>query len=249
MSRAGTCLLLSCLGLALPARADLPPLKVLFIGNSYTYYHRLPDIVAAMSARPDSPRKFEVRMVAQGGASLARHWDGGGRRALRGGNWDAVVLQDQSALPLSHPGQIARYAERLAGAARDAGARTILFVTWARRDWPADQTAIDDAYAAAARASDAVLAPVGPAWQRTRERWPDIALHDADGSHPAAAGAYLSACVLYITLQPGARTCPALAEADRTDPVFTHLRDVARDVVAEKRATREATPSAAHPGP
>lgn len=213
--------------------AELAPLKVLFIGNSYTFYHRLPDIVAAMAARPESPRKFEVRMVAQGGASLAQHWEGGGRRALRSEPWDAVVLQDQSSLPMSNPAQIRRYAERLAGAARDSGARTVLFVTWAGRDRPATQSVIDDAYAKAARAADATLAPVGTAWARVRERWPGVELYDQDGSHPSAAGTYLAACVLYIRLQPGARACPPLGEADRVDPVLVQLREVAREVLVE----------------
>lgn len=214
------------------------PLKVLFIGNSYTYYHRMPDIVAAMSSRPESPRRFEVRMVAQGGASLAQHWDGGGRRALRSGAWDAVVLQDQSTLPLTNPDRIGRYAERLAGTAREAGARTILYVTWARRDRPETQHDIDEAYAAAARQANAALAPVGTAWKRVRERWPDLALHDADGGHPSAMGSYLAACVLYISLQPGARECPALGDADRDDLAFARLRMVASEVMGEVVAHR-----------
>ena len=207
------------------------PLKVLFIGNSYTYYHRLPDIVAAMSARPESPRRFEVRMVAQGGASLLDHWEGGNaRRALRGQPWDRVVLQEQSNVPASNPRQFNRYVARFASAARDAGAQTILYVTWARRDRPAAQAAINHAYADAAKEADATLSPVGEAWRRARERWPDLALHDVDGSHPSALGSYLAACVLYITLQPGASACPALGEADATDPVSSGLRGLAAEV-------------------
>jgi hypothetical protein len=212
------------------------PLKVLFIGNSYTYYHRLPDIVAAMSARPESPRKFEVRMVAQGGASLLQHWEGAGaRRALRGNPWDVVVLQEHSQVPFTHPQQLTRYAERFAAEARTAGARTVLYVTWARRDRPEGQNTIADAYAAAAKAADADLAPVGAAWRIARMRWPALALHEEDGGHPSPTGAYLSACVLYIVLQPGARTCPALAEADRDDPVMAGLREVAAESAAGVR--------------
>ena len=47
---------------------------------------------------------------------------------------------------------------------------------------------------------EAPLAPVGSAWLVARREDPTLALHRADGTHPALAGSYLSACVLYGTL-------------------------------------------------
>lgn len=243
MSKVAAFLLCCMLVPALPAQASPAPLKVLFIGNSYTYYHRMPDIVAAMAATRESPRRFEVRMVAQGGASLFSHWENGAaRRALRSGRWDVVVLQDRSLVALDQPDELNRYAERFADAARSAGARVVLYATWARRDRPETQARLNDAFATAARASRSELAPVGAAWEQALRRWPDVALHDADGSHPAGTGSYLAACVIYIVAQPDADTCPALADGDRDDLQFTGLRAVAAQAVKASRQRAQAEP-------
>jgi hypothetical protein len=88
---------------------------------------------------------------------------------------------------------------------RRTGARTVLMQTWSRRDQPEDQAALDHAYDSVARELEALLAPVGRAWQRARQEQPTIELYASDGSHPAAAGSYLLACTLLFTLLPEAR--------------------------------------------
>lgn len=52
-----------------------PAQRALFIGNSYTYYNNLPDILRVM-AEADG-RRLEVRMVAPGGWRLKDHWEKG----------------------------------------------------------------------------------------------------------------------------------------------------------------------------
>ena len=47
------------------------------------------------------------------------------------------------------------------------------------------------------RQIDAVVAPVGIAWQKAREEDSNISLYDADGSHPNLLGSYMAACVFY----------------------------------------------------
>jgi len=212
-----------------------PPLKVLFIGNSYTYFHRLPDVVTAFSKAPESPRAVEVRMIAKGGASLLEHWEEGtARRAIRSGEWQVVILQEQSLLPLTRPEQLAIYAKRFAAEVKEAGGKTVLYLTWARKDLPAQQARLDDAYANAAKASGAGLALVGPAWAEVRKRLPDLSLHDVDGSHPAPLGTYLAACVIYLTVIAEAKACPALGDADRNDARMVALRDIALATVRPK---------------
>lgn len=218
------------------AAADAPPLKVLFIGNSYTYFHRLPDVVTAFSKTPESPRVIEVRMIAKGGASLLEHWeDGTARRAIRSGEWQVVVLQEQSLLPLSRPSQLATYAKKFATEVKEAGGRSVLYLTWARKERPDQQQTLDQAYADAAKESGASVARVGPAWAEARRRMPDLPLHDVDGSHPAPLGTYLAACVIYLTLLPEAKACPALGDADRNDARTVALREIALATVQKKQ--------------
>lgn len=127
-------------------RIDLPadrPLRVLFVGNSYTFFNNLPAVFieAARFARPGLPPP-EVEMVAAGGATLddlltLPRWDG----ALERGPWDVVVLQErggvlaclttlQRPLPTDCATSVAAH-RKMAKAARASGARRVLlFGTW-----------------------------------------------------------------------------------------------------------------------
>ncbi|HEU4534940.1 MAG TPA: hypothetical protein VFS00_12510 [Polyangiaceae bacterium] len=183
---------------------------MLFIGNSYTYYNNLPEVFAQLaSAGGQGPA--EIRMVAPGGATLGDHWQkNDALLALRGGRWTHVVLQDQSTLGVSYllDGKprvstdevFQPWAARWAAEAAKAGTTALFYLTWARRDSPDDQAALNHAYMRAAREARAAVAPVGLAWARVREQQPSLALFDDDGSHPSPAGTYLAACVFYASI-------------------------------------------------
>jgi len=68
--------------LALAAVLDGPdaaraaePLRVLFIGNSYTYVNNAPEIFAALARAAMPDREVETRMVAIPGATLLSTWE------------------------------------------------------------------------------------------------------------------------------------------------------------------------------
>ena len=185
------------------------PLRVLFIGNSYTYFHNAPELLASLAAGARPARRIEVEMVVAGGASLADHW-GWGRalERLEARRWDVVVLQEQSMLGITlvegrpginAPAGFARAAQLFDRVIRRAGARTVLFGTWSRRGTPPEhQAALDAAYAEFARRTGARVAPVGRAWDALRAEGVD--LYEPDGTHPSAAGSYVVAAVLWGTL-------------------------------------------------
>lgn len=172
------------------------------------------------------PRVIETELIFAGGASLRRHWNGGraGAAIARGG-WGYVVLQEQSTLPVKNR---ARYHEnvRLFDAAiQAAGAKTVLYLTWARASALHTQEAITAAVNDLAREIGAIVVPVAVAWQRAMQAHPEIALYLPDGSHPTAAGAYLAACVFVATLfgteaKASAVSMPALDE--KTADVLRH---------------------------
>ena len=172
-------------------------MRILFIGNSYTARHDLPGLIAQLAL----PQVVETNLVFAGGASLRRHWNGGrAAAAIAGGGWDYVVLQEQSTLPVKNR---TRYHEniRLFDAANKAnGAKTALYLTWARANALQTQDAIDSAVTDIAGEIGALVIPVGVAWRTVTAEHPEIGLYLPDGSHPTAAGAYLSACVFAGTL-------------------------------------------------
>lgn len=198
-----------------PAAAAAPegrsaPKRVLFVGNSYTYYSDLPAIVAAMGEQANTP--LEVQMIALPGATLEDHVAKGEVSAvLAAADWDFVVLQEQSLRPLLDRERMFAAVRTLDAEIDKRGALTVLYLTWARRDHPEMQQQLDQAYQTIATEVGALVAPVGPVWQAARTKDPELPIFDTDGSHPSVAGTYLAACVFYVALaQPEEQTCPVL---------------------------------------
>ena len=196
----------------LPSTSEPPPpvrpprvVRALFLGNSYTYVNDLPGVITRLADNARSPVRFETGMLAPPGQT----WEGLDADpmvdTLLGQAWDVVVLQDQSEQAWTVDG-IKPALVRLAGEITATGARTVLYMTWARAPRPgggarefAQMMALNRYYERHGEVTGAAVAPVGRAWERAL-RDPGVTLHDRDGSHPNPAGTYLAACVLYATL-------------------------------------------------
>jgi len=177
-----------------------PPLKVLFLGNSYTHANRLPSLVAGL-ADAAGGRKIETAEHTRGGFTLEKHLEeGGAAEAIGKQKWDVVVLQEQSLRPVAEKDLMHAAARRLYAEIRKQGAEPVFFLTWARQDQPEMQRDLDAAYFGIAAPLGAKVAPVGLAWQQALRADPKRVLHADDGSHPNPAGSYLAACVFYATL-------------------------------------------------
>lgn len=176
-------------------------IKVLFIGNSYTYVNNLPSLLTQLAASMSKPKTIETQMVAVGGATLQSHWDNGNAlEVLKQGSWNYVVLQEQSMLPIIEPETMYQYARLFDAEIKKVGADTVFFLTWARQNTPETQRNLTDAYMKITKQLDAVVAPVGIAWQKLHEEDANVMLYDADGSHPNLLGSYMAACVFYAIL-------------------------------------------------
>jgi hypothetical protein len=208
------CMALSITALALPARATAQArdtMRVLFIGNSFTYYHNMPRLVEAIAANQPGP-VIRATMVAIGGATLQMHWnDTTTRRTIRGGPWDWVVFNEHSAFGEAYlvdghfrihgSSGFADYASRFATEARAVHAQPAFIGHWADREAPArDQQALDSSFIAITRGLHATLIPASLGWRAIRSTHPEIELYDPDHHHPSEAGSYLLASLVYATL-------------------------------------------------
>ena len=185
--------------------------RILFVGNSFTARNSLPDLLAQL-VEAGGKGALEWELVSAGGASLRQHFNKGDVAALlRDASWDAVVLQEQSTLPAKNAARMDDNVRDLDALIGQAGARTVLYMTWARADAPETQTAISAAYAESGEQVGATVVPAGLAWQLCLAQEPQIVLHDRDGSHPTLAGSYLAACAFYKVLFAGsAKKIPTL---------------------------------------
>jgi len=173
-------------------------LKVLFIGNSYTYYNNLPHIVSIMSDSTDT--KLITKKSTLGGSWLHEHWNSKRnlktREILAKEKFDIVVLQEYSMGSIQQPDSLRKYVRQFAQLVRKTGAEPMLFLVWAREKVPQYQAELDDPHQFVAKENNMKLIPVGKAWEMARAYRPTAALFDLDGTHPADLGTFLSAAVI-----------------------------------------------------
>lgn len=214
MKRAALVLAASLLASSAIGNAQEQPLeRVLFVGNSYTRFNDLPRLVARVARSDPGGPRLRTGVETAPGRSLRGHWEHRrSRNRIASGRWDAVVLQERSLNAIEAPDEMFEYGRLLSERAQASGARVILFETWARqgqsqvyeesavRDPEQMLSRVEAAYAELGRRLDVPVSPVGRAWLRAVEEMPQTRLHRPDGTHPAIAGSYLSACVLYGTL-------------------------------------------------
>lgn len=190
------------LGAAVPRQL---PLKVLFVGNSFTFTHDVPGLTRALARAAEAKPELIVDSHVVGGATLENHWnDGAALAKIRSADWDVVILQEQSQRPLKPFGRdtlFFPYARKFAEAIRAAGAIPLFYMTWARPDMaPAPQQLWTDSYATVTKELTAECAPVGVAFERFGRAFPGTALTTDGNGHPSPHGAYLAACTFYAAL-------------------------------------------------
>lgn len=172
------------------------PRRLLFIGNSLTYFYDLPSLVQAAFA--GIGESIDVAMIAKPNYGLQDHWsDGDAQREIERGRWNVVVLQQgPSSLPDSRR-TLLRYVRRFSELIREADAAVALYSVWPMRNRARDFDRAIESYELAAADVGAILFPVAAAWRATP---PEIELYDPDGLHPSHYGAYLASLVMFSVL-------------------------------------------------
>lgn len=196
-------------------------IRVLFLGNSYTYVNDLPRIIKDIAT--NEGKVFTYESVTPGGCTLFQHLDSQTSMSkIRQGNWDYVILQEQSQLPV-----IDYYRHNTLKPSYKAlhdsimlynpEAKVVGYMTWGRRyggqqcvnfgdglycsanfaDFNHMQDTLTAAYCENAYATNSYVAPVGEAWKSALTAEPSLVLHSSDNSHPSYDGSYLAACVFY----------------------------------------------------
>ena len=189
--------------------------KVLFIGNSYTYFNNLPGMLTDLSTSLCD--YVQPTSQVAGGATFQVHATNPATyTAINSADWDFVVLQAQSQEPSFPDSQVNSetlpFAEQMADSIRNNSicSNILMFMTWGRENgdpqWVPISTfdgmnsRLRNAYIRMADSIDASISPVGVAWKYVRDNYPSIQLYSPDGSHPSLEGSYLAACTFYASL-------------------------------------------------
>lgn len=171
--------------------------KILLIGNSLIYVGDLAGVFQALIN--DSNTNILLKLTEVGGPSykLSEHITAKNALAEIESNqpWDAVIIQEQSALLWSEPEKCIESAAVFANATRSINATPLFYEIWGDD--------IENSYSHVHRNSKKIAAalhcdllPVGTALYYARKEIPNINLL-SDGHHLGPVGQYVAACVLY----------------------------------------------------
>ena len=188
--------------------------RVLFVGNSYTFYNDMPDQVARLAGADPSAPDIETDRVVQGGGTLKLHFhETGAKEKIAAGGFSHVVLQEKSTGTLHDAPDYHEYVDRLGELAQKSGAQLMLYETWARKvghaiyrsAWSGKDPAtmlerVRAQIEKAAARLDATVVPVGRAWDLVRRTAPELNLHDADLHHASPLGSHLAAATFFAEL-------------------------------------------------
>lgn len=236
----------------MPAAFDprTEPMRVLFLGNSFTHQGPVPTFVHTLATQAGWPEP-EVTFVAPGGKSLGFHREHAeSLQAVDQGGWHAVVLQDLSTRPTDNLGDPDAFKqdalwffERVQSTS--PGARVLLYMTWARHPnhgiYPGTFTdpaqmqdqisfhyrdAVEQYIPDNAQRPDTSslveLAPVGDVWRHHLEGARALRLHGDDDYHAGTFGRWLNALTIYAVLyQRRVMDLPVTAIAPGVQPLMT----------------------------
>ena len=186
--------------------------RILFIGNSFTYFNEMPAMVQGMADA--AGLQADVRMLAYGGYELRRYTDPAdphGNEALpliASEPWDAVVLQEQSIAPAIRRDLFREGVDGLVPAIRGRGAMPVFYATWPYQEGSPKLSGtgleyremlrlLSEGYQAEAGRLGCPLVPVGEAFVRFQDAHPGFCLYKSDFYHPNAAGSFLAACLFF----------------------------------------------------
>jgi len=223
--------------------------RALFLGNSYTNYNNLPQLTASIAESAGDTLITSAN--TPGGYTFEGHLTNATSLSLiQQGNWDFVVLQQQSQMPAFPLEQVEvetfPFATQLNESilTHNPCAETVFYMTWGRENgdqqncanWPPVCTyeGMDDLlrerYMMMAEMNEGIVSPVGAVWRYLRENHPDIDLFSSDGSHPSPAGSYVAAVCFYTSLF---RKSPLNAMYDYTvdNAQETIIRQAVHDLV------------------
>ncbi len=187
------------------------PLKILFIGNSYTFSNNLPLLVKKMGIENNKDFCIEIKAFTPAGAKLKDHLNSSCTvDTIRNGNWDIILVQGHSIEPLKNPIGFTEAATDLIRIMNESGADVYLFETWSRqignpiyseawsgRNPDSMQKQLSMRYHRIAQNLDVTLIPIGSIWQQLIRERQEMELYSIDGSHPTQIGTYLTACIIY----------------------------------------------------
>jgi hypothetical protein len=170
--------------------------RVLFVGNSLTYFNNLPEIVRKVAA--SDGRKLTVESIAYPDYALLDHLaEGKVQKKLESGKYDFLVVQQGPSSQVDGKEWLLNAGFILSPLCKKYGIDLIFYMVWPARNRMQDFPAIYRHYKLAADTTQSIFSPAGQAWLEAWNRSPGLALYGVDNFHPSYNGSLLAAMVIY----------------------------------------------------
>ncbi|WP_317197628.1 PKD domain-containing protein [Chryseobacterium tagetis] len=193
--------------------------KVFFVGNSYTEYNDLPALISSIATSAGDILTYQSH--TPGGSTLQDHANNQNVISkISLGNWDYVVLQEQSQLPSFPLSQVQTdvfpFAQQLSALVNNQNpcGNVIFYMTWGRKfgdqsncsslPYICTYEGMDDKlyerYMQMATDNESMVSPVGKVWRTLRTQYPSLELYSSDESHPSYLGSMAAAYTFYTVI-------------------------------------------------
>lgn len=221
------------------AQTATQPRKILFVGDSFTYFQGgVYTHFEKLAAAAHPPLKVTADKSVFGGAFPHRLWDlNEPVKAIDTGSYDVVVLQED--IPETTIADFREYARKFVAEVRKNHGVPVLFMAWAypRLGW-ISMAEIAQAHREAAKELNVDVAPVGQAWQQASKERPAMNFYGPDREHPNIYGTYLATCVIFATIYNRDPSGLAYAPPSVTTEQAAFLQRIAWQTVQDYRAGR-----------
>ena len=191
-------------------------MKVLFIGNSYTYYNELWNIVKDIYKTQGVD--IEVDHHTIGGATLNQLFfeDVESKKIIEdkvnNNTYDYMIIQEQSVRPVVDTQLFFESVIKIDNICKEKNINLILYETWGRKEGcfvldeikrTSEQMGKEliNAYSEIANKLNNKVSHVGKVFNYINKYHNDIELYTEDKSHPSYEGSLISAIVHYMTIE------------------------------------------------
>ncbi len=192
--------------------------KILFIGNSHTYYNNMPAIFKEIADADGI--NCEVSSVTASGYKLSEFADKNDEYGIQVYSlltqyeWDYVVVQENRRTLIENPTQTEKAVKTLHSLIKKAGAKMVIYATQPNNigyeftlnstklyltDLQIEQILTRNNFKIS-NEYEGLIALSGTNFMRVMLDFPEIKMYKSDNLHPTVQGSYLAACTIYHTI-------------------------------------------------
>lgn len=185
-------------------------MKILFIGNSYTFFNDMPAMLEALAL--ENGNEIIQHSVTKGGRHLYENLQDGDaygekiKELITQNDYDVLILQEQSFFAIVDFDKFVYGVKALKELVK--AKRTILYSTWGRKTGSPKleelgltseemTEKLTKAYISASSITNSEISPVGTAFLKIARAMPETDLYKPDLSHPSYIGSAVGAICHY----------------------------------------------------